>query len=246
VAKAQYLVRLDDACPWMDRDRWGRLEALFDNLGVQPLVAVIPECRDPEVKPFPEDPGFWDTVRRWQAKGWSLALHGHTHELGPCGPSLVPLNRYTEFAGRPEAEQRAKIRAGWQTMAAQGVEPTYWVAPAHTFDATTLKVLSEETSLRWVSDGLSNRPFVRHGFRWVPQQLWRPRNCPAGVWTLCLHPNDVTPAFETSLAAFLGSHRSSMGSWTAVVGADRRWGLGDLNFELSFRALRAAKRILKK
>lgn len=245
MAKAQYLVRLDDACPWMDRDKWGRLEALFNRLGVKPLVAVIPDCRDPEVRPFPEDPGFWDTVRRWRSLGWSLALHGHTHELVPCGSSLVPLNRYTEFAGRPEAEQRAKIRAGWRTLVDQGVEPTYWVAPAHTFDRTTLRILAEETTLKRVSDGLSNRPFARHGFGWVPQQLWRPRGCPEGVWTLCLHPNDLTDEFEASLGAFLEAQARSLGSWDAVAGLDRPWGPGDLGFELTFRALRAAKRTLK-
>jgi hypothetical protein len=245
VADPRYLVRLDDACPWRDRGPWDRLEALFDRLGVRPLVAVIPDCRDPEVRPGTEDPAFWQRVRGWKAKGWALALHGHTHELGPCGSSLVPLNRYTEFAGRPEAEQRAKIRSGWGLMTAEAVAPDWWVAPAHTFDRTTLKVLTEETSIRRISDGLSNRAFVRHGFSWVPQQLWRPRSCPDGLWTLCLHPNDHTPAFEARLEAFLTEHQAHLATWDTAV-SDRPWGGGDGLFEASFRTLRFVKRMLKK
>lgn len=245
MAETRYLVRLDDGCPWRDRERWDRLEALLDRHAIRPLVALIPDCRDPEVRPGNEDPHFWARVRAWKAKGWALALHGHTHELGPCRSSLVPLNRYTEFAGRTEADQRAKIRAGWSALVAQGVEPQWWVAPAHTFDRTTLKVLSEETAIRRISDGLSNRPFLREGFLWVPQQLWRPRPCPSGVWTLCLHPNDHTPDFEARLEAFFAGHTGTFAAWDEVS-TNRPWGWTDAAFEASFRVARAAKRMIRK
>lgn len=244
MAEPQYLVRLDDAHPWRDRQRWDRIEVLLDRFSVKPIVAIIPDCRDPSLRVGDEDRLFWERVRSWQAKGWTLALHGHTHELVPCGRSLVPLNRYTEFAGLPESVQRDKIRSGWGRMVAEGVQPTVWVAPAHTFDRTTLKVLFEETSIRIISDGLSDRCFVRFGFSWVPQQLWRPRKCPPGVWTLCLHPNDHTSEFEVQLEAFLQAQAGLVVAPGDVLKPDRPWSWTDGLFSWSFQVLRRLKRMV--
>jgi hypothetical protein len=246
VAETQYLVRLDDAHPWRNRDRWDRIEALLDRHGVKPIVAVVPDCRDPDLRVGGEDLEFWNRVRSWKDKGWVLALHGDTHELVPCRRSLVPLNRYTEFAGRPEGVQREKIRAGWGAMVHQGVTPTVWVAPAHTFDRTTLRVLTEETSIRTISDGLSDRPFTRWGFGWFPQQLWRPRSCPGGVWTLCLHPNDHTPEFETQLETFLAAHHGKVVTLSDLPTPERPWSWADGLFSLSFRSLRSLKRMIRR
>jgi predicted deacetylase len=245
VGEARYLVRLDDAHPWRNRERWDRIEALLDRFSIKPIVAVVPECRDPDLRVGDEDLGFWDRVRSWRAKGWTLALHGHTHELVPCGSSLVPLNRYTEFAGVPEAAQRTKIRAGWARMSAEGVPPTVWVAPAHTFDRTTLRVLAEETSIRTISDGVARRPFLRYGMVWVPQQLWRPRVCPPGVWTLCLHPNDHTPEFEAKLEAFFESQAGRVMSLESLGSPRRPWSLADGLFSLSFFFARNLKRMVR-
>jgi hypothetical protein len=238
MSEAQYLFRLDDACPWMDADRWGTLEKLFDRYGVKPVVAIIPECRDPGVRPAPEDPKFWVKARAWQAKGWTIALHGFDHVYVGTAGGLVPLNRQTEFAGQPEAVQRQKIRDGWAALRARGLEPTVWVAPSHTFDRTTLKVLEEETSIRIVSDGLATSPFRRLGFSWIPQQMWRPRVRPSGVWTICLHPNTIDATMPDRIEAFLKTQALQVVAINDLLPVTRKWGWGDAAFGLAFLGFR--------
>jgi len=229
----------------MDRARWLALEALFDRYGVRPLVGVVPHCDDPDLRVDEEDPLFWDRARAWQAKGWTLGLHGWDHVFRGRGRGLVPLNDYTEFAGRPEAEQRQKIRAGWQTLTAQGLAPEVWIAPAHTFDRTTITCLTEETPIRVISDGLSSLPFLRYGMLWLPQQLWKPRSAPSGLWTICLHPNQMETKDLEAIERFLVDRPRVIG-FSEVGPIDRNWGPSDALFELSFRVFRGLKRRLRK
>lgn len=243
--ETRYLFRLDDACPWMDKARWSALEAVFDRFNVHPLVGVVPHCEDPGIQVDVEDPLFWERARAWQAKGWTIGLHGWDHVFVGHDPGLVPLNNYTEFAGRPEAEQRQKIRSGWQALTAQGLSPEVWIAPAHTFDATTLRCLAEETPIRVISDGLSSRPFRRFGMVWLPQQLWKPRSAPPGLWTICLHPNELDNKSLLAVEAFLTTHSQVIGL-SDVGPIDREWGLTDALFELPFRMARAVKRSMRK
>lgn len=246
MADTRYLFRLDDACPWMDHARWASLEALFDRFQIKPIVGVVPCCADPDLRVAPEDPGFWDRVRGWQSKGWSIGLHGYDHVFTGRNRGLVPLNDYTEFSGRPEKEQRDKIRLAWAELIAQGLFPQVWVAPAHTFDKTTLLCLQEETPIRVISDGLSSRPFQRYGMTWVPQQMWRTRTAPPGVWTICLHPNEMDQEALLEVEGFLRASGPQVVSISTIGAVKRQWDFTDGAFEILFRILRAIKRLLRR
>lgn len=193
--RARYLIRLDDACPTMRASAWDALETAFDRLSIRPIVGVIPDNRDPALVCDPPAPGFWDTVRRWQSKRWTIALHGlhHTyHPMGLADQALVPMHRKSEFVGLPLEQQRAMLRQSWAVFRQHGVRPTVFMAPSHTFDEQTLAALRLETDIDTVTDGLAIQPFRRGGLRWIPQQLWRLRRMPFGVWTVCLHPNAMS------------------------------------------------------
>ena len=241
MAEPRYIFRMDDACPWMAQEKWNQLENIFDRFGVKPVVAVVPQCQDAGLKPNPEDPGFWKKAQSWQAKGWDIALHGFDHVYRGKNRGLVPVNARTEFAGQSEVLQRQKIRDGWKLLNDRGLRPTVWIAPAHTFDRTTLKCLTEETTIRVVSDGLSRRPFLRYGFSWVPQQTWVPRECPSGVWTICLHPNTMGADMPDRVERFLERHAARVTSVAALPPVTRKWGLSDGLFEFSFRVIRPVK-----
>jgi hypothetical protein len=241
---------MDDACPWMAHQKWKTLEEIFDRFGVKPVVAVIPDCQDSGLRGDSEDPGFWKKAQAWQDKGWDIALHGYDHVYRGNNRGLVPINARTEFAGQSEEIQRQKIRDGWKLLNERGLKPTVWIAPAHTFDRTTLRCLAEETTIRTVSDGLSSRPFQRYGFHWIPQQIWAPRVCPAGVWTICLHPNTMGDDMPERVERFLKDHAAQVASIGSLPVTSRAWGLSDGMFELSFRLVRPLKNkvapILKK
>ena len=197
---ARYLIRLDDACDAMDRHKWDLLERVLDQHGVKPIVAVVPDNQDTELMYAARDPNFWERVRSWAGKGWTVAMHGYTHIMHPTNSNLlVPYYNRSEFAGLCLEEQATKIRSAWRLFMEQGITPEVWVAPAHSFDVVTLKAIRAETSIRVVSDGIAWNAYYEHGFHWIPQQLWRFAERRWGLWTVCLHPNQMT---EESIAAF--------------------------------------------
>ena len=63
---ARYIMRMDDACPTIDSARWARFEGLFDELGIKPIVAVVPDNQDPDLHRNTPDQKFWDRARAWQ------------------------------------------------------------------------------------------------------------------------------------------------------------------------------------
>ncbi|MEP7242299.1 MAG: DUF2334 domain-containing protein [Gammaproteobacteria bacterium] len=202
---ARYLVRLDDACAAMDARKWGLLESVFAEHGIKPIVAVVPDNRDPTLDFGPPDPAFWDKVRGWQAKGWTIGMHGHTHVMHATNEKLlVPFYKRSEFAGLPTEQQAVKIRAAWAIFQAQGVTPEVWIAPAHSFDLRTLQAVRSETPIRVVSDGIALDTYQEHGFHWIPQQLWRFAPRPAGLWTVNLHPNQMSEADIGAVGRTLG------------------------------------------
>lgn len=204
---ARYLLRLDDACPTMDLRRWSKVESVLDRLGIRPLVAVVPDNQDPELQVDAPDASFWDRVRVWQAKGWTIAMHGHQHRFHFVDRKqlLLPFYNRSEFGGLSFDEQSQKIRASWQIFQNEGVSPTVWIAPAHCFDRTTLTALRAETSIRIVSDGIACDQYQEDDFFWLPQQLWAFTEKSSGLWTICLHPNTMTDHTIDKLANLLAT-----------------------------------------
>jgi hypothetical protein len=202
---ARYLLRFDDLCPTMDRERWERFERLIVRFRLKPILAVVPDNRDPELVLEAADPGFWERMRRLEAEGATIGLHGLTHLCEAHGRSLIPLHRRTEFAGVAKQTQREWIRAGLAILEGYGLKPRIWVAPRHGFDVLTLEALREE-GVELISDGFARRPFRMGGLVWVPQQLWGPVVKANGVWTICLHANSASEEDVRRLETFLESH----------------------------------------
>ena len=202
----------------MSRARWSSVEKVLDRHGIRPIVAVIPENRDPKLLVDSPDDVFWDKMRMWRDKQWQIALHGFTHEYTTREGGLVPINRQSEFAGVSLEVQREKLRAGRRVFEAQGLPVSLWVAPSHSFDQATLTALQEETPIRVISDGISISPFSSRGFTWIPQQLWAPREMRCGVWTICLHPNTISETLLQRLDQHMARHAGDyIGDLSALV-----------------------------
>lgn len=190
---AKFLIRLDDASPFMDVNKWERIETLFDKYNIQPIVAIIPDNKDDEVTFSDYRHDFWEKARRWQDKGWTIALHGYDHCFISKEKGLVPRNSYSEFAGVDSEIQEEKIKNGYNILVENGLKPTVWVAPAHSFDKNSLKAINKHTPINIVSDGLAIYPFKKLGFNWIPQQVCHVPRRKLGLWTVCLHPNNMSP-----------------------------------------------------
>ncbi len=213
---AQYILRCDDYCPASSQPQWQRFLDLIEEFGIRPILAVVPDNRDPGLEISPSDPDFWMRLRGLESAGATIGLHGFRHLSNSSGRSLVPLHRETEFAGAAFETQREWIRAGFQILRGHGLNPRIWVAPRHGFDARTLRALREE-GLGVLSDGFARVPCVRGGITWIPQQLWEPVEKPQGLWTICVHPDTASDSRVESLRGFLRGHAEQFTSVERVL-----------------------------
>ncbi|HJV90109.1 MAG TPA: DUF2334 domain-containing protein [Holophagaceae bacterium] len=189
MTESRYLVRFDDICPTMNWEVWEGIEAHLDRHGVKPILAVVPDNQDPKLVVDPPRADFWDRVRGWQAKGYTIAIHGYQHRYINRNGGIMGLTPQSEFAGLPAAEQEMKLRNGLAIFEAQGVKADAWVAPSHSFDRTTVDLLAK-LGVPVISDGLWPMPFTGdNGITWVPQQLWSFHPMKPGIWTVCNHHN---------------------------------------------------------
>lgn len=249
---AQYLLRIDDLCETVHHERWRRIRALLREFSIRPILAVVPENRDPELAVSPVDGYFWDTMREMEADGAAIALHGFRHVCVRRRGGLLPLSCSGEFAGAPFAIQQEWISRGLAILRREGLTPKMWVAPRHNFDINTLLALRRE-GISYLSDGLMREPNVRGGVVWIPQQLWAPVEKRAGLWTICIHPNTLDDPSLRKLRGFLGGNARQFttfdrvvrefiprpASWTDAL--RQRAGVARIRFRRSFCAWRGRK-----
>lgn len=216
----KYLIRLDDACPTMDAAKWQRMEGLLDRYGVRPMVGIIPANNDPKQKIDSEDVTFWNKVKTWENKGWSIALHGYDHcYISNDGmKGLNPLWERSEFAGVSLEKQKEKIREGVKIFRSHSIDPQYFFAPSHTFDGNTLRALKEESNIRIISDTIATKPYRKDDFVFIPQlgghctEMKIP-----GIWTFCLHPSTMRDENFDTTENFLKAHKAEFISFSDLL-----------------------------
>lgn len=228
---SRYIIRLDDASPTMNSNKWKRVEMLLEKYKIEPIVAVIPNNKDPKLMIDRINIDFWKDVKRWQNNNWEIALHGFEHRYISKERSIVPINDYSEFAGVPLEEQIKKIREGIKIFKEHDISCRVWVAPAHSFDENTIKALKKESSINIISDGIAWSPYYEYDMYWVPQQLWKPREMPFGTWTICYHPDEMKDIDFEILENFLEKNHKKVTSVNILKLNKRAKGLLEKGFE---------------
>lgn len=204
--KAAYVIRFDDLCPEMNTPIWEKIESILNRYHVRPIVAVVPCNEDPDLKRQEAIRDFWDRIRKYQKCGWMICLHGYDHVYTNHNSGIMGISANSEFAGIDYALQIDKITRGFDVFAQHGVRVDGFIAPSHSFDSTTLKVL-KKCGINLISDGHLNYPYSYQGMRWIPCQVWdRIRDEKRGLHTICIHHNNWTNenvyAFEKDMARF--------------------------------------------
>jgi hypothetical protein len=213
---AQYLLRFDDICPTMNWGVWGKIEAILCENDIIPILAVVPENRDEALVAGEHNDRFWPMACQWHRRGWTIGMHGFRHEFVTRDAGMLSLNHYSEFAGLELSEQEAKLNAAKRIFESYGIVPEVWVAPAHSFDVSTLCGLGS-VGLSVISDGYALWPYVdANGILWLPQQLWRFRHMPFGVWTVCFHINGWSSNDIRSFESAIKRYRFRITSFDAV------------------------------
>lgn len=208
-----YLIRLDDACPGMNRENWERMEKLLDFYLVKPIVGVIPNNMDSDFC-WDSDPEFWTKALAWQDKGWELSMHGLNHLMHYHKPDSeyyqLSHGINTEFAGVPFETQRLMILEGIKILKEHGIETRSFFAPAHTYDANTVKVLAQTKTIKFISDGYALRAYRKDGMTFIPSICDGPFKMPFGLYTYVFHPSMMKEKDFISLEKFLKENTGSI------------------------------------
>ncbi len=168
------LIRFDDICPTMNYTQWQRAVELLDKYGARPLLGIVPDCQDPDLLLEQSHTDFWDYLKKLQARGWALAMHGYQHRFDTEGKGLVNGVRKSEFAGHPYQVQYDKIKKGKAILESHGIFTDIFFAPAHSYDENTLKALAAN-GFKYLSDGKTSKAVLRYGIICLP---CRATGCP--------------------------------------------------------------------
>jgi predicted deacetylase len=200
----QYLIRLDDLCQTSNLDKWARFFNLFDYYGIKPIVAVIPNNKDPKLTLCGSfNPNYWQLVRDLQSKRYAIAMHGFEHRYLNANSGILKQNKRSEFAGLPICVQERKIINAVRIFERENINSDIFVAPAHSFDHNTLKALKKYSNIRIISDGLLTSPYKRYGFKWIPVQLSEAEPKVRKTWTFNYHPETCSEIDFKKLEAFI-------------------------------------------
>jgi len=222
----KYILRLDDACEKWDKEKWIHMEMLLDQYEIKPLVGIIPHCEDQAMEGYGVDHEFWNRVRSWRDKGWTLAMHGYNHVYSTNCGGINPVNNRSEFAGLSLEEQKTKIRAGVEIFREHGMEPQIFFAPSHTFDETTLEALKQESNIRIISDTIAWDTYRQGEFIFVPQQSGKVRKLPFATVTFCYHPNRMRDENFKELEKFIQENRERFANFN-TESIHRKYGMLD-------------------
>jgi predicted deacetylase len=214
--KSKYILRFDDITPHMDWSNFSIFDQVIKSCKFSPLLGIVPDCRDPNLLIHPPREDFWDVVREWSRLGWTIAQHGYTHQYVTSNAGLLGINKRSEFSGISYTEQLAKLKAGKEVLMQQDVWQPVFMAPAHSFDGNTICALAN-LDFQYFTDGYGTYPYRMGELTAVPQLFASPINFGFGVYTVCLHVNQMTPSQISSMVNFITAHRKQFISFEEAV-----------------------------
>ena len=202
-------VRLDDITPDMDWEKFRRLEGLLDKFHIAPLLGIVPDNQDNNLKRDSVLPEWEKQIRQWKDKNWVLAMHGWKHIYTTKKGGLFPLNNFSEFAGVSKDKQREMIFDGIEKLQKQGIKTNIFMAPAHSFDKNTLSVL-KEAGFKYITDGFGNVPYEWNGLIFLPIAFQKNKDIDKkeGYTTLVFHTNTMDEREFEAFEKILSSHKS--------------------------------------
>lgn len=220
-------IRMDDITPDMDWKKFEEFKTLLDQYGLKPLIGVVPDSRDENLKKNEARADFWQYVKNLQENGWVIALHGYRHLYTQKKGGLFPLNHFSEFAGVPYEKQLAMLKEGKEILESHGIRTDIFMAPAHSYDKNTLKAL-KTLGFSKITDGFGSRPYRMRGLTFYPIsfRLGSSLKKKNGTTTMVVHTNTVTEKdMERYRSIFAEKEVISYGDYLTESAVSRKpWG----------------------
>lgn len=205
-----YIFRIDDITPGMNRDNFRQIEKIFDTYLIKPIIWVIPDNKDDKLNGYWEIDDFREEIKKLKNKWWIVAQHWYQHIYTTKNSWIIWLNKYSEFAWLKYNEQLHKIENGKKILEKNlWTSIKRWMAPAHSFDRNTCKVLNH-LWFEYITDGIAVYPFERYWLKWLPQQLWQPQIKICWIRTICLHINKYDKKIIHKIEEFIKRNNSLM------------------------------------
>ena len=185
--KNPIIIRIDDVCPSMNREKFERYISEFNALGIKPLLGIIPLCEDNSIN-YGHMDDFWELMREMQDEGYPIAMHGVNHVYCTQAKGLVCNRKMSEFSSLSFDEQKEKLLLGKNELEDKGIHTDTFMAPGHSYDRNTLRAL-KTIGFEYVTDGRSAKPYVLEGIKCIPAMGPWKRHSGRGILTICLHPS---------------------------------------------------------
>lgn len=217
----QIAIRMDDITPDMDWERFRAFKEILDELGIKPLIGVVPDNRDDNLHRAEAKDDFWKYIKEMQDNGWCIAMHGYRHVYTTKNGGLFPLNRFSEFAGVPFDEQKKMLQKGMEILKRHGIHTEIFMAPAHSYDRNTLKAL-KELGYNKITDGFGNSPYRWNGMTFYPISFLMSRSLKKknGITTMVVHANGIDDSGMKKLEELLRDYKDSLISYETFLAAE--------------------------
>ena len=204
------LIRIDDIAENMNWKLMDKTEKLFDKLDIKPLLGVIPDNKDVELKKYSNNTDFWKRVKDWQAKGWEISMHGHSHVYNQqTKKDYFNYGGPSEFYGLKYDEQLNKIALGLKKFRDNNIKIRSFFAPNHTYDLNTFKALSN-SDIKIVIDGYGLFPFNKFDLFFIPQLFYREIFLPIGIQSTQIHLNYWDQDYFTKFENFIEKYKRNI------------------------------------
>ena len=184
------LIRFDDIAENMNWHFMEKSEQLFDKYKIKPVLGVIPNNQDVELRSYPKKENFWKIVKNWQSKGWEISMHGYNH-LYVTETNKNDYFKYggkSEFFGESLVSQTNKIQKGLEIFKKNNIKVRSFFAPNHTYDANTFIAL-KNSGIYEVIDGYGLNPYLKNEIIFIPQLFYKNFFIPFGLQTTQIHLN---------------------------------------------------------
>jgi len=198
----KYLFRIDDVAEEMSNwDNFEKLCKVFKKYKIKPIIAVIPDNKDPEIK-GKKKKGWIKLI-----KDFTIAQHGYHHLKTGTG-GLNKLNPYGEFAGLSYKDQYDMIKKGRDILIKKGLKINTFAAPWHSYDKNTIRAL-DNLLFYHISEGLNVHEHY-DSVIWIPVSDWKISKKLIGTRTLTMHAQDITPKKVDIIKQFIKENRKDI------------------------------------
>ena len=147
--------------------------ALIEEFHLQPILAVVPDNRDPELEVSPPDPSLLGADARPRVRRRSDRPARLPPSLCEPGRSLLGLHRIRSLPASPQRRSARGFEWACIFCAAKDSIPESGLLRAMALTRTRSRRFARRESL-CSPMALRACRFVRDGLTWIPQQLWAP------------------------------------------------------------------------